>query len=110
MSHKTAHVRVTTSALHFQLASYSSSGLLEGCDSAVDTDLSRAIDRLSGRSSRPCDQCDRGDSGRYRFQRQRFDPNTGKATGKRRLTPAMASGIVDSLWTFADLYEAVMWN
>lgn len=37
-----------------------------------------------------------------------LDPMTKKATGKLRPTPAMAAGIVDTLWTFSDLYDAVM--
>ena len=37
-----------------------------------------------------------------------LDPQTGKATGKRRPTPAMAAGLVDTLWSFSDLYDAAM--
>lgn len=37
-----------------------------------------------------------------------LDEKTGKATGKRRPTAAMAAGIVDQLWSFEDLYDAAM--
>ena len=37
-----------------------------------------------------------------------LDPKTKKATGKRLPTAAMQAGIVDSLWTFSDLYDTVM--
>jgi len=34
--------------------------------------------------------------------------NDGQRTGRKRLTPAMQAGIVDTLWSFADLYDAAM--
>ena len=43
----------------------------------------------------------------FTWRPAKTDPLTGKATGKRRVTPAMAAGIVDRLWTFSDLFEAV---
>ncbi|MDZ4687099.1 MAG: hypothetical protein SH850_18640 [Planctomycetaceae bacterium] len=34
--------------------------------------------------------------------------NDGQRTGRYRLTPAMQAGVVDTLWSFADLYDAAM--
>ena len=42
------------------------------------------------------------------WQSAHLDPKTKKATGKRLPTAAMQAGIVDSLWTFSDLYDTVM--
>lgn len=36
-----------------------------------------------------------------------LDPKTKKATGKRMTPAAMRAGLVDRLWTFADLYDEV---
>ena len=43
----------------------------------------------------------------YTWRPAKTDPETGRVNG-RRVTPAMAAGIVDTLWTFSDLYDAVM--
>jgi IS1 family transposase len=34
--------------------------------------------------------------------------NDGFRTGRKRLTPAMQAGVVDTLWSFSDLYDAAM--
>jgi len=36
------------------------------------------------------------------------DRREGQRTGRYRLTPAMQAGVVDTLWSFADLYDAAM--
>jgi IS1 family transposase len=38
----------------------------------------------------------------------RMRENDGGKTGRKRLPPAMQAGIVDRLWSFADLYDAAM--
>lgn len=43
----------------------------------------------------------------YTWRPAKTDPTTRRVNG-RRVTPAMAAGIVDTLWTFSDLYDAVM--
>jgi IS1 family transposase len=43
----------------------------------------------------------------FTWRPAKTDPMTGKVSG-RRVTPAMAAGVVDRLWTFMDLYDVVM--